>query len=640
MDAVACLRIPVRRRIVIVCAILLSGCAANPYSTVKSVEPDPAPGTYRAVDLPAAMSKLSEYREDYRAKRSAEFDRQQTMSGSLFGLGALALAFGAYGAHRDAITGVAIAGATTYQAGMWNTTPGRNAIYSAGIQALDCGAAIMAPAMAALDRYDAVQAARTTLAQKKGTLLTAQAKLKAVTVTAQLTNPTRKRYQSLVDYATVELARAQATANKGSDWSTLVKRGGRDLWDYTRAVNEEVENALSKTVADPNTILDKVKGLDGYLPLFSGLGAAGGKFLVANQADGTRSTTQSGSSTEPGATEVDAVMTAQAELTQATDNLDTLLDGASLGNPGTALAGCRVDIAKAAPAIEVDPAYIELTAGAPFEQGFTVRHNAGRYNVFLKSVKANGVTVNQSMGNTFTVVVGPKSEAGTYLIDVIDNNNATAAVTVKLDPPAAAAATAAGNNVSGGAKRNIVCASGRTKAEICLLQQQLKVAMDGDAGDNTCRALDQQTGKKVFDGPTRKMVMAQVGLAETAGDAEISAKLSKACPASPQPAATPAPAAPAPAAPAAAAAAAPGQPPSCKLAQMPQNCAVPKSVCIDECRLTPAIVGKMRVGLGLSEAPQSFDDALRAKLKDKQKALGQPQTGYFTDDMKPALGIQ
>jgi hypothetical protein len=630
MDAVACLQIPVRRRFVIVCAVLLSGCAANPYSTVKSVEPDPARGTYRAVDLPAAMFKLSEYREDYRAKRSAEFDRQQTMSGSLFGLGALALAFGAYGAHRDAITGVAIAGATTYQAGMWNTAPGRNAIYSAGIQALDCGAAIMAPALSALDRYDAVQAARTTLSQKKEALLKAQARLKAITVTARLTNTTSKTYQSLVDHAAVELARAQVTANKASEWTTLVKRGGRDLWDYTRAVNEEVESALSKTVADPNTILDKVKGLDGYLPLFSGLGTAGGKFLVANQADGTRSTTQSGSSTEPGAPEVGAIVTAQADLTQTTDELNMLLDGASLSNPGTALAGCRVDIAKAAPAIEVDPAYIALTAGVPFEQGFTVKHNAGRYNVFLKSVKANGITVNQSMGNTFTVVIGAKSEAGTYLIDVIDNNNATAAVTVKLDPPVAAA----GNNVSGEVKRNIVCASGRTKAEICLLQQQLKVAMDGDAGDNTCRALETQIGKKVFDGPTLKTIKAQVGLAETAGDAEISAKLSKTCPASPQPAAAPAPAAQP------AAAAAPGQPPSCKVAQMPQNCAVPKSVCIDECRLTPAIVGKMRIGLGLSEAPQSFDDALRGKLKEKQKALGLPQTGYFTDDMKPALGIQ
>jgi hypothetical protein len=74
--------------------------------------------------------------------------------------------------------------------------------------------------------------------------------------------------------------------------------------------------------------------------------------------------------------------------------------------------------------------------------------------------------------------------------------------------------------------------------------------------------------------------------------------------------------------------------------EKPQLCAVPKSVCIDECRLTPNTVGKMRIGLGLRETPQSFDDALRAKLKDKQKALGLPQTGYFTDDMKAALGIQ
>jgi hypothetical protein len=632
MDAIACLQIPVRRQVVIVCAVLLSGCAANPYSTVKSVEPDPAPGTYRAVDLPTAMSKLSEFREDYRAKRSAEFDRQQTMSTGLFGLGALALALGAYGAHRDTVTGVAIAGATTYEAGMWNTAPGRNAIYSAGIQALDCGAAIMAPAIVALDRYDQVQDARITLGREKGALLAAQARLTAVTVTAQLSGRTRNAYLSLIDLASAELTRAQVTANKGSEWSKLVKRSGRDLWDYTRSVNEEVENALSKTVADPNTILDKVKGLDGYLPLFSGLGAAGGKFFAASPTEGTRATAQNGTAAEPGAREVGDIVAAQAKLTQAVDELNALLDGASLSSPATALAGCRVDIAKAAPVIEVDPAYIRLTAGVPYEQGVTVKHNAGRYNVFLKSVKTNGITVNQSMGNTFTIVAGAKSEAGTYLIDVIDNNNATATVTVTLDPPAAALR----NNASGDVRQKIVCASGRTKAEICLMQQYLKVGMDGVAGDNTCRALASQTGKPVLDGPIMNMIKAEAGLAEKASDAEINAKLRKTCPAAPQPVAAPA----APASPAAPVAVAPGQPPTCKTVEKPQLCAVPKSVCIDECRLTPNTVGKMRIGLGLSETPQSFDDALRAKLKDKQKALGLPQTGYFTDDMKAALGIQ
>ena len=222
MLAAPCLPMALQRGIVGIFAVFLSACAANPYSTVTSVEPAAGIGKYHAVDLPTAMSKLSEYREDYRAKRRAEFDRQQQLSTGLFGLGALALTLGAYGAHRDAITGVAIAGATTYQGGMWNTAPGRNAIYGAGIQALDCGVAIMAPALAALDRTPAVQTWRTGLGERAGALLAARAKLTAITVTSPLSGNKRNAYLSLIDSATMELIRAQAAENRASSWTTMI----------------------------------------------------------------------------------------------------------------------------------------------------------------------------------------------------------------------------------------------------------------------------------------------------------------------------------------------------------------------------------------------------------------------------------
>ena len=65
-----------------------------------------------------------------------------------------------------------------------------------------------------------------------------------------------------------------------------------------------------------------------------------------------------------------------------------------------------------------------------------------------------------------------------------------------------------------------------------------------------------------------------------------------------------------------------------------------KSECRDECRLSTAAVGKLRAKLGLPDPSKGFDPELRAKLKEKQKELGMPQTGYFSSDMKPALGIE
>ena len=137
----------------------LAGCAANPYSTATPPHQASGHADHASIRLVDSLAYLQVLRADYRAKRSAEFDRQQALTTGLFGVGALAIGLGAFGAHPDATKAVALGGATAYQVGKWNTDAGRTALYGEGIAALSCAEALMSPMLVAVDRYRSVLAA-------------------------------------------------------------------------------------------------------------------------------------------------------------------------------------------------------------------------------------------------------------------------------------------------------------------------------------------------------------------------------------------------------------------------------------------------------------------------------------------------
>lgn len=625
-----------------VLGILLAGCAANPYVKVNSPVPVSTIEDKGPISMAEAIKYANATMDEYRAARSAEFDRQQNVSGTLFGLGAVALGLAAYKAHSDAILGVGLIGATTYQASMWNTSAGRNQLYSEGINALACAQSVMAPVLVGPDQYKEVGAAIGDVVNKADAAAAADGLVYAAMLSADFPDSLRKALQDERASARKQLDRADKALAKASRYRVLVAQAGSTLKTHVDFIREGVDKGMLGTLADPRHLPDAVKRLADYATFFGTPAPASGSDVSSAPPGGLKAkdgvTTESNPLENGGRSttgnQVVALIRATAALRASVSRLDNAYGKITGKSMKTALEGCNVDPASVATALQVEPSAIELTEGEARESDVSVSDGTGFYRVRLLDRSDTGITVTQPDGNSFRVQTTAKSSPGTYRVRVEDNTNAYAIVSVRV-----VAKTDGGNQ---GQKKSLTdgvastcSAAGRSPTEICLAQQVLKVTTTGNFLTQSCKAYLATTlgaGRGgMLDGFAMADIKKQVDLPADADEAAMKAKLKKTCGGDGGQAAASSTQPPLPLAPV-------GAVVGCAPVAEPGKCSIGGARCQLECAMDTKVLAKLSKQLKLEPAPQSFDSILRSAIEAKKKDMKYvPVNGEYTPEFAVAL---
>lgn len=603
---------------------LLAGCAANPYSKVIS------PPSGQALTAVEASRYANDVLEEFRAKRRAEFDRQQGLSESLLLLGAGALGLGVYGAHKDAIGATALIGATAYQMGNWNTSPTRNVLYGEGINALTCAQAVMAPVLVEKTEHDPVEDGIADVKKAREAAALASGELYNFIMSNSLTPEVRAALQAERAAAAKQVNRADRALANAAKYKNLRKRAPNDLKAQVDFVRESVDNAVNVTVADIQKVREAIVHLTEYSSFFGSPPAQGNSesSAPAPAGKGTSSmpTTQGGEVTDMVKGPKNSVI---AELISNTDKLRsavTMLDNSygkiSSSSVKADMAKCKIDASSTE--LQLVPDALDLVAGVASDSTIDINGGTGFSRVIPVTTTENSPIVVQTQTNTFFVKSSEKTAAGTYLMRVEDQTRRSAMLTVRVT---AKPAEAAGPGSDAKRKEPACVHIGRSQLEICLLQQVLAVEMDGDFGKNTCTAFRSNAltaaRNGIFDGPALAAIKERSGLAKDAGEAELKGQLKKACPTS---------------ASATTAAPSPVTEQSGSASQTANKSCVPLAQNDFECAMTAEQVKVLRVKMKLQPMPIEFDQPLREKLAVFQKEKGlMPRNGVYTPQTKALL---
>lgn len=604
---------------------LIAGCAANPYSKVA---PAAAGQNLTAEE---ALRYSNNAMEDFRAKRSAEFDRQQGLSSSLFLLGAGTLGLAAYGAHKDAIGATALVGATAYQMGNWNTNTARNALYGEGINALACAQAVMAPVLFEKVAREPVEGKITDVKKAWTAAALASGEIYNFSMSNSLAPEVRTALQAERAAADKQFNRADRAVARAEQYLALSKRAPADLKVHVDFVRESVDQAVNITAADIQKLPESIARLADYSTFFASLQAPGSSESSGPAPAGKGTlpmpTTQSGAASEKAAgagTSMIAKLIADTNtLRAAVTALDNSYGKTSSSAVKADIAKCKIDASSTA--LQLVPDTLDLVAGVASDSIIDIPGSTGFYRVSPVTTTENSPTVVQPQANTFSVKSSDKTPTGTYLMRVEDQTRRSAMLTVRV---VAKPVEAASSSPNGKNKENACVHIGRSQAEICLLQQVLGVGMDGDFGKNTCTAFRSNpltsTRNDLFDGPALAAIKERSGLAKDAGEADIKGKLQKTCPASP------------------AATSVAAFSVTTRGGSAPQatdkSCAARKTQNDFECAMTVEQVKELRSKMKLQPTPIEFDQPLRERLAvfQKEKNL-MPRNGVYTPQTKAQL---
>lgn len=598
---------------------LLAGCAANPYSKVAL----PAEG--QALTAEEALRYSNNAMEDFRAKRSAEFDRQQGLSGSLFLLGAGALGLAGYGAHKDSIGAAALVGATAYQMGNWNTNAARNVLYGEGINALACAQAVMVPVLVDNTMRQQVENGIHDVRKAWTAAALASGEIYNFSMSNSLTPDVRAALQTERAAADKQFNRADRSLARAEQYLALNKRAPADLKVHVDFVRESVDQAVNVTVADIQKLPEAIARLADYSTFFASLPTptTSESSAPAPGSKGTTPLVTTEAGVAPRASMIAKLIADTNTLRAAVTALDNSYGKTSSSAVRANMAKCQIDASGTA--LQLVPDTLDLVAGVASDSTIDITGSTGFYRVSPVTTTENSPTVVQPQGNAFVVKSSAKTPAGTYVMRIEDQTRRSAILTVRIAAKPVEAVTPG----QGAMNKEATCVHiGRSQTEVCLLQQVLGVEMDGAFGKNTCTAFRSNAltaaRNGLFDGPALAAIKERSGLAKDAGEVDIKGKLQKICPAST--AATPVGVPPVPSQGAVAPQAA------------GKSCPIPGTQNDFECAMTTEQVKELRSKMKLQPTPAEFDQPLRERLAvfQKEKNL-MPRNGVYTPETRALL---
>jgi hypothetical protein len=251
-------------RLLVMATAGLGGCAGNPMVRWEE-PPPPTRATPRVLDEGRDFSALA--RRKYQEKMDAEVTGATQLSTGLIGLGAVVAALAAGHAHRDAILGTALLGATAYSIGSWTHDKRRLLVYNGAISAINCADRAVTPLDATEQDLAHVEALVASLsgqiAQTQAAVDQAQFELDRWVSETPAAAPYTAPFARAIAAAQQAITAAGTAQASGEDYVSQSRLASRHLVDAVRRIDQEANAALMETVGDLSKVPSIIAGLAG-----------------------------------------------------------------------------------------------------------------------------------------------------------------------------------------------------------------------------------------------------------------------------------------------------------------------------------------------------------------------------------------
>lgn len=425
----------------------LQACAINP---LVSWVPPARPSNAEPRSLDRGRDFSSAARQAYQQKMSDQVATSAQLSSGLIGLGAVVLALAAGGAHRDAILGTTLFGATSFALGSWNLDKRRLLIYNGAISAFNCADRAVSPLdasheeLVSLDTSLKALTAATAGATSAADLVQLQVNLwvSAAPAAAKYADP----YNAAIASARQAATAAMTVQASGEALQFQSAHASDRLIDAVRKIDQEANAALPETVGDLNKVPSVIAGLAGIAGSIAPGSNVEALFndALKNSVVAPKTTTPAGQNKALVAesTPPQALVEATAEMTNAVRRLygaASLVLGKvkPLGDAFNANALADCGIGPISFAMSTSPAKLSAPISTKAEYAVTISGGKAPYAVKPNGATIDGVSVSgpDRFGATFDVKVAEsagKAQTANYIIVDSSDPNRTLAFSVEL----------------------------------------------------------------------------------------------------------------------------------------------------------------------------------------------------------------
>ncbi|PWT70879.1 MAG: hypothetical protein C5B46_09095 [Proteobacteria bacterium] len=425
----------------IVAALMLAGCAANPVVQLnapglsvkpqKDGIPDPHPG--QPMTLSEARAFALYVRATYREEQRSQVEQSQMLNSGLLLLGASVIGLAAGGANTNIILGTSLSGGTLYALGTINLDKRRLLVLSAGIKALDCADAAVLPLDVGTARRESLVVATRKVRDAIATVRDDRAALQAEL--DKIKNPSKPE-ELAAQAALVNTDRALEEASKSlraaESLSSAIDDAGKRLQQTVLEITQKVDAAMLDTLVDISAIPQLVASLGGFASAFAP-GAGIDKFIATGLS---KYAVDSAKAAAPGLGEKMAILKASTEeLRRQVDQLIDSMAGVDSSKVVKALQDC--DVIGVAFPLTVTPAALEFTVKVAASKGFVIAGGTKPYTVRALDAFPEALSIAFDGGFADAAQIklsAADATAGSYQVVIGDSSNPkrTQQVTVQL----------------------------------------------------------------------------------------------------------------------------------------------------------------------------------------------------------------
>ncbi|WP_332856157.1 hypothetical protein [Duganella sp. S19_KUP01_CR8] len=444
------MRLPFKKAAVPVALILsIAGCSTSPVYDWRKEQSDltkPYEINPDAISMTGAVTYLQKARNGYRSQISTQAKDESTASQWILGGTGALLAAAGLKAHTDVLLVGGTALSTGYAMSTSSMPRGRVLSYMAGVDALNCAEASVAPIRTF--NNDALALANKELKSKIGPLQTAVEK---VTTAYKKAGPQAISVKDQTDSAEATITAANTVVSSTDDFLAKAKTASYLLYNQV----EKVDAAVTRSIINGMPTLADIKVLAG------GIGADMTSIVssAVNDANASKSSKGlTGSDSGLGAQaagETSPLSTALKELSVAQENVNAAIDKVKDNLPPNAnnlnmqaMADCNLPLVPAP--LSVNPTAVQFYTNSAATKTFEFKGGTKEYvadvaglpsGLSVKQAGPGGTTLEISAdASKLTAVTAP------YNLRIHDQTNGGSTVSIRITiiaSPAAAAANPA-----------------------------------------------------------------------------------------------------------------------------------------------------------------------------------------------------
>lgn len=429
-------------------AVTLTACTTAP---IKRWEP-PARADVPETTTDYAITYANRARSAYQAAIDEQTAYSSGISSGLIGLGGVMAALAAFNAHRDAIVGLGLAGATTYAVANWNYSKQRQLIYMAGIEGISCAVRAITPLYISEAKLTVLKRKLVDLETASRQAVGASTALASAGGGLPTDDPARKDMDAALAEANARLEAARGVSKSGHQFVSVAMRAGAELIGAVNRIDDTVGKALLDTLPDLAAVPKVVGSLSGLAASFAPSPEMGQTIVDAITASGraqAQAKEEAGRKSSKRTGAFDAALLAlkarSSELAEATAVAQAHLAGYDTAASSERLKDCGVTAVDTALRAKETRREIAPKKDATYRVG--VSGGVKPYMASFSKAPAEGLTIrNPVTYDEYIELVATKSlaAADNYVLDVRDSSSPKKEVSVTLAVGAATAGKAAG----------------------------------------------------------------------------------------------------------------------------------------------------------------------------------------------------